>query len=134
MVPGPKPKLLLADDDAMLHKMLANLFSQDAEILIATNGCEALESIERHRPDLVILDDAMPEMTGIKVLQRLRATPELSQIPVVMLTASDRPQDIMRADERRAGIYHQAVRSRLAGAKNPRAAEGFARLGREPIS
>jgi len=93
---GQKPLLLVADDDPNIQEMIDRLFGEEAEIITASNGKEALRLIEERRPDVVLLDDAMPEMTGLEVLGVLRTKPELSGIQVVMLTANNREKDIIR--------------------------------------
>ena len=80
-----KPRILIVDDDpGVLKAVRANLQARDCETLIATNGVEALEVVERELPDLIILDIMMPEMDGYEVCRRIR---EWSQIPIIMLSA-----------------------------------------------
>jgi adenylate cyclase len=62
----------------------------------AANGEEALRAIEEHEPDLVCLDVMMPGLDGIEVCQRLRERPEYSGLPILLLTALDRPEDKAR--------------------------------------
>ena len=80
-----RPRVLIVDDDLAIIKFLrANLKAEDYEILTAMDGAEALQTIERELPDLVILDIMMPKMDGFEVCRRLR---EWSQIPIIMLSA-----------------------------------------------
>lgn len=76
---------------------------EDVELEIETvaDGEEALDYInqrngfdDRPRPDLVLLDIRMPKVDGLEVLRRMKSDPELRQIPAVMLSSSDRPEDI----------------------------------------
>jgi len=79
------PRVLIVDDELAIIKFLrANLEAKGFETLAAMNGNEALETIERELPDLVILDIMMPKMDGFEVCRRLR---EWSQIPIIMLSA-----------------------------------------------
>ena len=79
------PRILIVDDELAIIKFLrANLEAKGFETLAAMNGAEALETIERELPDLVILDIMMPKMDGFEVCRRLR---EWSQIPIIMLSA-----------------------------------------------
>ncbi len=80
-----KRKILVVDDDIGVLKLLrANLQSEDFEIVLATNGAEALEAIEKETPDLLVLDITMPRVNGIEVCRRVR---EWSQVPIIMLSA-----------------------------------------------
>ena len=80
-----RPRVLIVDDDLTIIKFLrANLKAEDYETLTAMDGAEALQTIERELPDLVILDIMMPKMDGFEVCRRLR---EWSQIPIIMLSA-----------------------------------------------
>ncbi len=91
-----KPVLLTVDDDPEIREIIAGLFSQDAEIFMAANGREGLAMIEQHRPDMVILDNEMPELTGLQALQKLRSIPHLTETAVIMLTSSNTEKDIMQ--------------------------------------
>jgi len=63
----------------------ANLQSEGYDLLMATNGAEALEVIEKECPDIIILDITMPKLDGIEVCRRVR---EWSQVPIIMLSAA----------------------------------------------
>jgi CheY-like chemotaxis protein len=92
-----RPTLLSIDDDRIISEMVEAMFGSHATILTARNGMEGLEIIRRSRPDLVLLDDTMPKMTGMKVLETLHEDAELCGVRVIMVTSSDREQDIRRA-------------------------------------
>ena len=78
-------RILIVDDEPTIVKFLrANLEANDFETLAAMDGAEALQTIERELPDLLILDIMMPQMDGFEVCRRLR---EWSQIPIIMLSA-----------------------------------------------
>ena len=79
------PRILIVDDDLAIIKFLrANLKAEDYETLVAMDGAEAIEAVERALPNLVILDIMMPKIDGFEVCRRLR---EWSQIPIIMLSA-----------------------------------------------
>jgi DNA-binding response OmpR family regulator len=65
----------------------------------------AIEIITREKPAIVILDVMMPEISGIEILQLMRAKPELSQIPVVVVSAKSMPADIKTGLEAGASVY-----------------------------
>lgn len=98
-------KLLLVDDDAEIRASVRLGFElqwHDVEILEASRGADALDVVERERPDLVLLDIGLPDMDGYRVLRDLRA---FSAVPVIMLTARDEPIDTVRALEAGADDY-----------------------------
>jgi two-component system KDP operon response regulator KdpE len=78
-------KILVVDDEPEMAEMLGRaLAKENYDVLVALNGREGLRQAHRHRPDLVVLDVMMPDMSGWETLRRLR---EFSQVPVIMLTA-----------------------------------------------
>ena len=89
-----KPKtILLVDDDFHIVKILSlKLKNAGFEVVTASNGAEALEVIEQVAPDLMISDYSMPEMTGLQLIEHVRALDAGKDIPVIMLTA--RGQDV----------------------------------------
>jgi two-component system phosphate regulon response regulator PhoB len=81
-------RVLIADDEPNQLELLSyNLSRSEFEVIRATDGQQALEMIEDHRPDLVILDWMMPNMSGIDVCRTLRGRPETRLLPVIMLSA-----------------------------------------------
>ena len=99
-------KILIADDDPILVEILRfRLQGAGYNIEVARDGEEALEAIRALRPDLVVLDSMMPVVTGPEVLAKLKSDPELSSIPVVMLTARDGEADIVAGLKAGAAEY-----------------------------
>lgn len=87
-------ELLLIDDDESLTELLgAYLEKQGYTTQIARNGREGLRALFTHHPDLVLLDVTMPFRDGWDILGRIR---EVSDLPVIMLTARDDEPDILR--------------------------------------
>ena len=86
--------ILIADDEPnQLELMSFNLSNAGYSIIKATNGKEAIELIENHSPDLIILDWMMPKMSGIDVCRTLRSRPETKQIPIIILSARREDSD-----------------------------------------
>lgn len=78
-------KLLIVDDEPKMVDMLAvYLVKEGYDVVTALNGADALKSFEADKPDLVVLDWMMPDISGIDILKEIRKT---SMIPVIMLTA-----------------------------------------------
>ena len=80
--------VLIVDDDERLRKMLQRtLIYAGLDVLTAANGQEALNQVHTDRPDLIVLDWMMPEVSGLEVIRRLRT--EQDQTLILMLTARD---------------------------------------------
>ena len=81
-------RVLVVDDDADNRRVLSLVLERGgAEVMAAGDGAEALHKLGDFRPDLVVLDLAMPEVDGWEMVRRIKATPGLSSIPIVVLTA-----------------------------------------------
>ena len=83
-----KKKILIVDDEPDIVSYLEMLLQdQGYDTTTARNGNEALESVRNDPPDLVTLDISMPEASGTRFYKEMRTDPELSRIPVVIVTA-----------------------------------------------
>lgn len=83
-------KVLIVDDDPHGIATLESIFdNQGYQIFQAHNGLNALKLAEEIMPDLILLDVMMPGMSGFEVCKRLRATPQLAEVPIIILTALD---------------------------------------------
>src|SRR5512139_1614316 len=79
--------LLVADDNEDMRLMLRDLFRASGhDVSVASDGVEALAAIRAREPDLVVLDNSMPNMTGLEVCRTLKDNPFTARIPVLMLT------------------------------------------------
>lgn len=81
--------ILIVDDDEMIRHTLEALLDGDFQLYFASNGIDAFAMSMQIRPDLILLDVMMPHMNGFEVCRRLRATPELAEVPIIMITALD---------------------------------------------
>jgi CheY-like chemotaxis protein len=90
-----KPKLVIADDEADIRRLIVFLL-RSYDLYEAQNGRRALELIREVRPDLVLLDVMMPEMTGLEVLDVMRENPLTASIPAVLLSAKGQAAEIER--------------------------------------
>lgn len=89
-----KPKILIVDDDADLRRLYAIGLNQNGfEVKLASNGLEAIDRIETERPDLILLDIAMPVMSGWEVLDRVNPPESKSTIPVIVVTGQSMPEE-----------------------------------------
>jgi diguanylate cyclase (GGDEF)-like protein len=83
------PRLLVVDDQPVNIQALYQAFAADHQVLMATNGPQALALCASQQPDLVLLDVVMPAMDGHEVCRRLKADPATRDIPVIFVTAHD---------------------------------------------
>jgi twitching motility two-component system response regulator PilH len=80
--------VLVVEDSVSQREMITDLLKGSGlSVSIATDGVEALEHIEGHRPDLVVLDIVMPRMNGYEVCRRIKADPKTQDVPVVMCSS-----------------------------------------------
>ena len=114
-------KILVVDDIATNVMLLkAVLGRAKYRIVTATGGHEALEQVEREKPDLVLLDIMMPDMDGYEVMRRLRADPRWEDLPVIFLTALNNTEDIVKGFKLGANDYvskpfnHEELITRVA--------------------
>lgn len=90
----PKKKILVVDDEAKITEVVrAYLETNGYDVCEAADGSHALSLFESARPDLVILDLMLPDMTGEEVCRRIR---QASTVPVIMLTAKVEEKDILK--------------------------------------
>jgi len=98
-----KPVVLVVDDEPqILRVMRASLPIRGYEVLTASSGKEALDQLSKQVPDLVILDLAMPEMSGLEVCRRVR---EFSTVPIIILSAKGSESDKVAALDLGADDY-----------------------------
>jgi len=100
-------KVLIVDDDPFIRKLIETTLEDvgGVRVVEAGDGQEALAVADREHPDLVLLDVMMPRLDGIEACRRLRAKPDTADVPVVMLTASDRFEDRAKAAAAGADRY-----------------------------
>ncbi len=80
-------KLLLIEDDMLLVRLYQKKFTKEGhEVITARDGEEGLAMIEKEKPDLVLLDIMMPKLSGLEVLERIKANPATRSVPVVILS------------------------------------------------
>jgi signal transduction histidine kinase/DNA-binding response OmpR family regulator len=91
---GPRKKVLVVDDvtenRAVLFKVLERL---GFDMMEATNGIEALEKAQASKPDLILMDVVMPEMSGLEAARRMRQLPLLRDVPIIAVSASTSESD-----------------------------------------
>ena len=83
-------KILLADDEPMIHQIAGKLLtSAGYNVLMATNGRQAIALAREEQPVLIVLDLVMPEMTGLDVVRGIRNDPSLEETPILIMSGID---------------------------------------------
>lgn len=91
-------KLLLADDSVTIQRVIELTFAdEDVQVIAVGDGKQAIEQVQRERPDIVLADVGMPERDGYEVAAFIKGTSELAHIPVLLLTGAFEPIDEARA-------------------------------------
>jgi DNA-binding response OmpR family regulator len=91
------PKILVADDEPNIVISLEYLLKREGyNVVIARDGQEAVDTILREQPDLVLLDVMMPKKTGFEVCQEVRGHESLQTTKILMLTAKGRDTDVAK--------------------------------------
>jgi DNA-binding response OmpR family regulator len=95
-----RARVLVVDDEAdIVSTVQYRLEFCEFEVITAANGKEGLEKAANKKPDLILLDISMPVMGGHEMLERLKNSPELKDIPVIMFTAFSDAKDVAKAVE-----------------------------------
>ena len=93
-------KILSADDDPVVQQFVSAILNENGyEVYTATDGEQAVAQAKAVLPDLMILDLIMPYRDGYEVLRLLREAPETRAIPVIILSAKSKEEDIIRGLE-----------------------------------
>lgn len=122
-------KILIVDDFSTMRRIVKNLlndlgFFNTAE---ADDGTTALEELRRNRYDLVITDWNMPGMPGIDLLKAIRADATFAKMPVLMVTAEAKREQIIEAAQ--AGVNGYVIKPFTAGTLSEKLGKIFERLG-----
>ena len=93
-------RILIVDDTQKNIQVLGTVLrKEDYQINVAQNGLQALESVEKVKPDLILLDVMMPELDGFETCKRLKESSQTKDIPVIFLTAKTETEDIVKGFE-----------------------------------
>ncbi len=99
-------KILVVDDCQTTRKILSMyLKSKGFEVVSAENGLDAIEKLASHNVNLIMSDLNMPYMDGIELLKTLKSDPNLSHIPILMVTTEADPEEKQKAMEAGANAY-----------------------------
>jgi two-component system alkaline phosphatase synthesis response regulator PhoP len=101
-----KKKILIVDDEPVVLDILGKkLEIRNFEVVTARDGVQGMEMARSVSPDLILLDELMPNKDGMTMLQELKDDPELCKIPVIMVTARRAARDKSRGESLGATAY-----------------------------
>lgn len=114
-LPPADTKFLVVDDMATMRRIIRSLLEQLGykNIDEAEDGAEALKKLKSEKYDFVITDWNMPNMTGLELVQNIRQDPELKHLPVLMVTAEAKKENVIMAIK--AGVNNYIVKPFTAG-------------------
>lgn len=103
---GPPPRILLVEDEEPLRRVMKDLLERDGFVIFeAGDGIQAVDQVDRLKPDAVVLDLNLPRMDGFGVLKHLRARAETQKLPVIVLTAKGDEESEVRVFQAGATDY-----------------------------
>jgi two-component system, cell cycle response regulator len=98
--------VLLVDDDPLILEILRTILDlEEFAVTTVSDGRQALESVATTRPDVVVCDVMMPELDGFEVCRTLKSQPSTADLPVILLTARDRPEDRQAGEDAGCDAY-----------------------------
>jgi len=104
-----RPLVLVVDDDVFQHHLLVEVLSGlNVELAFAVSGAQALATMRRRRPDLILMDVNLPDIDGIEATRQIKSVEQLAGIPVIMITGKSEKHVVV--DSLKAGAADFAVK------------------------
>ena len=96
-----KAKILIVEDEQHINRLIELVLLSDGyhRIQKAFDGNEALETVKKDKPDLILLDVMIPEIDGFTLCKMIKDDPELSSVQIIMLTAKNLEEDVLKGFE-----------------------------------
>jgi CheY-like chemotaxis protein len=124
-------KILIAEDERDIRDLVSfTLRFAGHEVVAVANGAEAVEAAPQVMPDLILMDVRMPRMTGYEACEKLKADPQVADIPVVFLSAKGQESEIRAGKE--AGAAEYLLKPFAPAELTERVAELLKKYGKEP--
>ncbi len=93
-----RPLTLIVEDDTYQHKLLRHLLrDENLELIFATSGTEALATLRKCKPDLILMDVDLPDIDGIEVTRRIKAVDQFANVPVLMITGHSEREIVVQS-------------------------------------
>lgn len=101
-----KPCILIVEDSPLqANEIISAIEEYDVEVIWAKDGKEGLSAVTEHMPDIIVLDLNLPIINGHQLCRRIKRDPDTAHIPVLILTASDNSDEMIRGLESGADDY-----------------------------
>src|ERR1043165_8597087 len=91
--------LIVDDEPTAREALLAMLEGEHYDLQLAKDGVQALQMLEQLQPDLILMDVMMPGLDGFEVCRRIRSTPQIAEVPIIILTALDDRDSLLKGIE-----------------------------------
>ncbi|SET65871.1 Response regulator receiver domain-containing protein [Nitrosomonas marina] len=93
-----QPSLLVVDDDEFQHKIISSILKEENyNLIFAANGYEVFNIIRNGRPDLILLDVMLPDMSGVDIVKQIKTSSRLAEIPILMITGASKKNVILES-------------------------------------
>lgn len=84
-----RPLILVVDDQTAVIRIMTNMLKLDYDVCEATSGLDAIEIVKNQQPDLILLDNLMPGISGVETCLKLKSDPATRRIPIIFVTSMD---------------------------------------------
>lgn len=98
-------RILVVDDDPVVRRILLELLNKNYSVILASTGVQLPDLIQKHTPDLVILDVMLPWVNGFELCRVIKSHPQGEKLPVLFLTGCKEKEDLMTGKEVGASGY-----------------------------
>lgn len=96
VAPAEKLKVLVVDDSQTIRTSATSILSEEYELMTAEDGLDALSKVGKFHPDIIFIDIVMPRLGGYETVSLLRANPEFSMLPIIMMSSKSGTFDIAK--------------------------------------
>lgn len=101
-----QPTVMVVEDDPQVRESLTDtLVASGHAAISAVDGSAAIAELATARPDLVCVDQVLPQVSGYRLCEFIRSQPELRDVPILMMSGRALPEDLARAEEVGANAY-----------------------------
>ena len=101
-----RKKILIVDDERLTRAVLQHdVILAGYDVMVASNGKEAMQKIREVTPDLIVVDLVMPDMNGFEMCRRIRSNEQTKKTPVIVVSALQSQADIQEAKASGADVY-----------------------------
>jgi CheY-like chemotaxis protein len=98
-------RILVVDDDPVVRRIILELLNKQYSVILASTGVQLPDLIQKHQPDLVILDVMLPWVNGFELCRIIKTHPQGQNLPVLFLTGCKEKEDLMTGKEVGASGY-----------------------------